>query len=292
MSEITKLHPLDVSRTASTDDDADDDLDYEQTWDDSSIDTKEDFLDEAIYAIWVATDKDQKASDLGCYKETVSCKRWFDAHVLEHPSTVCATSEVAKLCGITLKIYYRPAAEQGPCQNRRRRHRRPLTDLPVNKVATMLTFHPDTGLYDHLIRGKAYIVINDGTIKTSKRTVWMLQELISEYKGKYHQYGADFSREGQMQLLKACVQFKKGKWVPRSVYGIALAQTPDVEVAVWRDQQRSWSAEEAEESAAVATDTIKDGAMQRSPASHWFISAYSIQDLQDASTVILYKDSK
>jgi hypothetical protein len=282
MSEMEKQYPLDVSRTTSTDDDDDDD--HEQTWDDSSIDTEDDIPDEAVYAIWISTDNGQKPSDLRCYKETVSYKKWFDAHVLDHPSTLCATSEVAELCGISLKIYYRQVDKQEQSQKRRRhRHRPALTDLPVNKVATMLTFHPNTGLYDHLIRGKAYIVINDGTVKTSKRTVWMLEELISEYKVMYHQYGADFSREGQMELLKACVQFKKGKWVPRSLYGIAMAQTPDEEIAGWKEQQRSWSEEDDD---AAGTDAIEDGPMRRSSASHWFIDTYSIRDLEEVSAVV------
>jgi hypothetical protein len=287
MSEIEKQDLLDISRTASTGDNDD----QEQSWDDSSIDTEEGL--DVVHAIRVVTERGQKASDLRCYKETVTYKKWFDAHVLEHPSTVCATSQVAKLCGVNLRIYYRPANDQRLSQIGRHRfqprhrnhHHHSLTDLPINKVATMLTFHPNTGFYEHLIRGKAYIVVDDGNTKTSKHTLWMLQELISECKGRYHQYGADFSREGQMELLKACVQFKKGKWVPRSVYGIALAQTPDQEVAEWRKQRSFCSLEDDEE---AGNDEVEEGPMRRSSASKWFISAYSIKDLQDPATVVLY----
>lgn len=241
-----------------------------ESWDDSSIESEDGTVDgEEVYAIRVSTDKEQKSSDLRCYKEITSYRRWFKDHVASHVNGVCATSKVAELCGISMKIYYLRVDEE---RQRRRRRRHSCDELPVNKVATMLTFHPNTGLYDHLIRSKAYIVIGDGRTKTPKRTVWMLQELISEYKGKYHEFGADFSREGQMELLKACVQFKKGKWVPRSVYGMALTSTPD----------DSWSQSHHDEGDEVSLmkKEEEEGPMKRSSASHWFISAYAIEDMQ------------
>jgi hypothetical protein len=110
----------------------------------------------------------------------------------------------------------------------------------------MLTFDPNSGLYNHLIRGKAYVIAEPSlspsslnttpsgspalsstlpvmSIRLSRRSVWNIQELISDHKDLYHAFGADFSREGQIQLLKACVQHKKGKWVPRSLYGMAMS---------------------------------------------------------------------
>jgi hypothetical protein len=234
-----------------------------------------------VYAVRVVTAKDQKTSDLRCYKETITYKRWFEEHVAQHPDGVCATSKVAELCGLNIKVYYRKVDEQ---RQQRRKKRHSLRELPVNKVATMLTFHPNTGLYDHLIRGKAYIMVDDGHTKTSKHTVWMLQELISEYKGMYHKYGADFSREGQMELLKACVQFKKGKWVPRSVYGMALTSTRDNEVADWKEQQR-YHDDQNEQGPAISKEE-EDGPMKRSSASHWFISAYAIEDLEEEALCV------
>jgi hypothetical protein len=69
------------------------------------------------------------------------------------------------------------------------------------------------------------------------------------------------------------------------VYGIALAQTPDEEVAEWRKQRSFCSLEDDEE---AANDEVEEGPTRRSSASKWFISAYSIKDLQDPVTVVLY----
>ncbi|KAG7368769.1 hypothetical protein IV203_031512 [Nitzschia inconspicua] len=267
---VEKPYKMNTSHTASTKED------LTETWDDSSIDTEEDEItDEQIYTVRVSTDKIQKASDLRCYKETNSYKRWFHDHVTSNSDVICATSKVAELCGVRIKIYYRAVDEE---RERRRKRRNSRNELPVNKVATLLTFDPNTGLYDHLIRGKAYILADDGHTKISKRTVWMLQELISEYKGIYHKYGADFSREGQMELLKACVQFKKGKWMPRSVYGMALTSTPDDKIA---SRNRGYH-EEVEGSLRGKEDREDEGTMTPSSASHWFISTHVIEDMKDA----------
>ncbi|KAL3922217.1 MAG: hypothetical protein SGILL_002323 [Bacillariaceae sp.] len=255
---IIKAYDMTNSKTMTTENDC---------WDDSSIESAESSepMDEEIHAISVTTSKDQKASDITAYKETTSYKMWFDAHVAENSHNVSAKSKVATLCGRNLTIFFR---ESDGRTSRRRNHKR-KDPLPVNKIATMLTFDPNTGLYDHLIRGKAYIVEDGGRTKLSKHTLWTLQELISENKSKFHKYGADFSREGQMELLKACVQYKKGKWVPRSLYGMALTHT---EPMGYND-----SNEQPMENPDFAVDDEPSGHMKRSSASHWFISAVDLE---------------
>jgi hypothetical protein len=251
---IIQAYDMKKAKTASTSAD--------HSWDDSSIESTEEHVDEEIHAISVKTSNRQKPSDISAYKETTSYKMWFDVHVVENSRNSSAKSKVAELCGINLTIYYRESEE------RKRRHHKQEEPLPVNKIATMLTFDPNSGLYNHLIRGKAYIIVGDGRTKLSKHTLWTLQELISESKVKYHKYGADFSREGQMELLKACVQYKKGKWVPRSVYGMALTNTESMGYhSTEHDQQQP--AENSEDEAS--------GPMKRSSASHWFLSAVDLE---------------
>ena len=206
MEPIVKAHTYDTSPE-------------HEEWDDSSIESSISEPIQEIHAVSVKTAKQQKPSDITCYKETKTTELWFDAHVKRNAQQ--ATSKVARMCNISITIFFRKTKEVDNA--RRKQHRKDY--LPVNKIATMLTFDPDTGFYNHLIRGKAYIVLDDGQTKVSKHTLWSVCELISEAKEKYHKYGADFSREGQMELMKACVQFKKGKWVPRSLYGMALTRT-------------------------------------------------------------------
>jgi hypothetical protein len=129
----------------------------------------------------------------------------------------------------------------------------------VNKIATMFTFDSNTGLYNNLIRGKAYIIIDDGRSKLSKRTLWSIQELISQYKSRCHAYGGEFSREGQISL----VQYKKGNWVPRSVDGTE---------ALWESQFQQQP---------VDNPGIRVGASAKlSSGSHWFLSTYQIEDIK------------
>jgi len=220
--------------------------------------------EEELYAVSL---RPGRASDLRCYKEITSYKKWFQGHLVDNPNVVCATSDVAKLCGLDLKIYF-SKREELPQRGHKRKRR-----LPVNKIATMLSFDPNTGLYNHLVHGKAYVVVDSGSSKLSKRAIWTLQELISEHKGAYHEYGADFSREGQMKLLKACVQFKKGKWIPSSIYGMAIAKTEAMtESPVWNDQHFP-------EQPVQDVEMGVNESIRRSSGSHWFISAYEIIDL-------------
>jgi hypothetical protein len=257
--------------------------------DDSSLesflaeDQEDSFSDEEVYTVSIETSKDQKPSDLRCYKETTSFSRLFQSQVVDNPRNVCTTSRVAGLCGLNLQIFYRHynntdvVVEAAPSSiaGGNQRGRRSRSKLPINKIATMLTFDPNTGLYNHLIRGKAYVTLDDGRTKLSRRTLWAIQELIAESKGSYHQYGADFSREGQMGLLRACVQFKKGKWVPRSVYGMALAKTEDIAV---EHQHYCLKAPQCyEELYTVEEEREADAPMTRSSSSRWFISTIQLE---------------
>jgi hypothetical protein len=233
---------------------------------DGSIDTAE--MEDVMHAVAVETRQHQKPSNLSCYKEVTTFKSWFEQHVAHNSRTTSAKSLVAELCGLNMRIYYRSQDEQ---QNGKR-HK----DLfPVNKIATVLTFDPNSGLYNHLIRGKAYVVFDNADTRVTKRTVWAIQELISQHKEKYHEYGADFSRQGQMELLKACVQFKKGNWVPRSVYGMALSKSDAAwEAVAWPEEHEGAAAQDPSR---MKLDEV-DEAVQSLSASQWFIASCKIDD--------------
>ena len=254
--------------------------------DDSSIESTgsmDDSQDQEVYAVSVSTGKDQKPSDIRYYKDIKSYKRWFDSHIFRgddgtdgdektnkgSSSIVCAKSLVAELCGIDLKICYRKYDDES--KRRKRDSKR------VNKIATMLSFDPNTGLYNDLVRGKAYIIQDDGETKLSKRAVWTIQELISEHEGMYHEYGADFSRRGQSQLLRACDQYKKGKWMPRSVYGMALTKTDVPELKSLNHNRGSYSPGNNIDNGNAEIEV--DETYRRSSASHWFLTSYQIKDI-------------
>ncbi|OEU05878.1 hypothetical protein FRACYDRAFT_257657 [Fragilariopsis cylindrus CCMP1102] len=135
-------------------------------------------------------------------------KSWFERKVINNPRndriinndklTNTNKLSIPKLCGLSsnLQIYFRNNEQimsQSKSMSRSKLSRKKLKLKPINKMATLLTFNPDTGLYGQLIRGNAYIDI---------------LELIYKYKNIYHQYGADFNRDGRTQLLQACSEYK------------------------------------------------------------------------------------
>ena len=103
-------------------------------------------------------------------KEESFFKSWFERKVIHNPRneriTITVTNNnqltntntklsIPKLCGISsnLQIYFRNNEyEQSKSKSKRKLK-------PINKLATLLTFNPDTGLYGQLIRGNAYIVV-------------------------------------------------------------------------------------------------------------------------------------
>lgn len=104
--------------------------------------------------------------------------------------------------------------KQSQQQKRKLKRRR----RPINKMATLLTFDSDTGLYGQLIRGNAYVVVggcgDDNTSVSVNATVQVqilqdVLELIFQYKTVYHKWGADFSQDGRTKLLKACEKYNR-----------------------------------------------------------------------------------
>jgi hypothetical protein len=123
---------------------------------------------------------------------------------------------VAGLAGLDLKVYFHAHV---PFHIRHSDDFRGLSPLGrTNGIATLLTFNPETGYYNHLVRGKAYVLLNDGTTPLSKRQVWGIQELIHEAKDLYHQDGGRMSDEAHLELLTWCTQYQQGTWAPHGIY--------------------------------------------------------------------------
>lgn len=155
-------------------------------------------------------------SDLECYKEHICSQEFFLAHIHEKPNNVCVKSQVAGLCGLDLNVYFH---EHDPYHIRYKEEFRGMSPLGrTNGIATLLTFNPETGYYNHRVRGKAYVLLGDGSTPLSKRQVWGVQELIHEAKDLYHQEGAPITHEAHQELLTWCAQYQVGTWAPHGIY--------------------------------------------------------------------------
>jgi hypothetical protein len=117
---------------------------------------------------------------------------------------------VAGLCGLDLKIYFH---EHDPFHNRYKDEFK-----RINGIATLLTFNPKTGYCNQYVKGKAYVLLNDGMSPLSKRQVWGIQELIHEAKDLYHQEGQPMTHEAHQELLTWCSQYQACTWGPHGIY--------------------------------------------------------------------------
>jgi hypothetical protein len=168
-----------------------------------------------IYFVSVDS-RGKTSSDLECYKEQTCSFAFFEQHIHDNPKNICVKSQVAGLAGLDLKLYFHEHSPYHIHYSDDFRGHSPLGR--TNGIATLLTFNPETGYYNHLVQGKAYVLLNDGTSPLSKRQVWGIQELIHEAKYLYHQDGGRMSDEAHLELLTWCAQYQKGTWAPHRIY--------------------------------------------------------------------------
>jgi hypothetical protein len=156
-------------------------------------------------------------TDMAAYKEHTCSNEFFQQHIHDNPKNVCVKSQVAGLCGLDLKLYFHQHSPYHHASHDDYQVHKPMC-TNVNGIATLLTFNPDTGYYNHLVFGKAYVLLNDGKTPLSKEQVWGLQELITQAKTLYHRDGKHISEAAHQELLKWTAQYQAGTWAPHSIY--------------------------------------------------------------------------
>lgn len=187
------------------------------------------------YIVIVDSRERQSTSDLEGYKEYQCSAAHFNELIVNHYNNVCIDCEVAKLCGMDIKVYfYEPLNETHTSIQMYHSHSH--HHFHTNGIATSLTFNPDTGRYKHMIYGKAYVVWEDGDLPLSKRQVWGIHELIKEARKLYnHPESCSGRIDGDMaiqndhleatlhykarrQLMKWCSEYQVGTWHPHWFY--------------------------------------------------------------------------
>ena len=161
------------------------------------------------YIVIVDSRERQSTSDLEGYKEYQCTTSHYNELIVNHYNNQCIRCDVAKLCGMNIKIYFYDLEQQHHSINQ-------YHSCPTNGIATSLTFNPNTGFYKRLIYGKAYIVWNDGDLPLSKRQVWGLHEMIKEARELYHDRRSIW--KATRQLKKWCNEYQIGIWHPHWFY--------------------------------------------------------------------------
>jgi len=171
---------------------------------------------DAIFVVSVDS-RGTTPSDMSSYREHTCSNEFFLQHIQDNPKNICIQSQVAKLCGLNMKIYFHQHSPYHHMTKDEYKVYKPMC-TNVNGIATLLTFNPETGYYNHLVFGKAYVLLNDGTTPLSKEQVWGIQELISQAKNLYHRDGKHISEEAHQELLIWTAQYQAGTWAPHSIY--------------------------------------------------------------------------
>jgi hypothetical protein len=171
--------------------------------------------DDAFKYVVIVDSRDRSTSDLEAYKEYTCSVAHYENLIVNHYNNICVASDVAKLCGLDLKVYFYDPINFGG--------RSSLSSEHSNGIATLLTFNPATGHCKNTVHGKAYVVWDNGDLPLSKRQVWGVQELIKEARNLYMAPTCDHMEStlhhiAQKQLLKWCDQHRSGTWGPHSLY--------------------------------------------------------------------------
>jgi hypothetical protein len=140
-----------------------------------------------LFVVEVDTSASGTSNSIDGYKESKCNADFFQKNVVENPKITCYKCQVAELCGLDVKLYFKKyrlglasSYQQGGI------HGVEMTimqspDLLAgnNGAATLLTVDPENGLAKYIVKGKAYVVQDDGTYPLSKGQVWGLQEFVN-----------------------------------------------------------------------------------------------------------------
>jgi hypothetical protein len=187
---------------------------------------------DAVYVVTIDGRKESETSSttpwtiLDCTEQTTPADA-FHSKIVNHPMIQCATSTVAEMCGLDLKLYFMKY-KKGPGQyiresglleggrrmaadNESREH--PATH--TNHFASWLTVDPDIGMAEWTVEGKAYVVLNDGAAPLSRGQVWGIYEMINCSMDFYDMpLGPDHVREGRETLERWAEKYRDREWVP------------------------------------------------------------------------------
>mmetsp|Transcript_5282 Transcript_5282/g.10072 ORF Transcript_5282/g.10072 Transcript_5282/m.10072 type:complete len:110 (+) Transcript_5282:496-825(+) len=87
-----------------------------------------------------------------------------------------------------------------------------------NGAATLLLLDPESGYATKIVKGKAYVVCDDGKTKLTCGQVWGLREMVNCAMDIYDATEENMQR-GKEAILRWASQYREKIWVPRSGTG-------------------------------------------------------------------------
>jgi hypothetical protein len=179
-----------------------------------------------LFVVQVDTSKLGGSAAYNGYKESKLNADYFQKNIVENPRITCYKCQVAELCGLDVKLYFKKhspglgsAYEQGGID---RANNMTLMQPGLfdgnNGAATVLTIDPEHGLAKYIVKGNAYVVQDDGAYPLSKGQVWGLQEMVNCAEDIYDMEPANMIR-GHNAVMKWSIQYRERCWVPPSGFG-------------------------------------------------------------------------
>ena len=169
-----------------------------------------------LYVVTVDT-RGKSSSDIKGYQEHVCSRKFFQSSIADHPDATCYTSELGKLCGLDLKIYFHNGPECNNAVNQMSLEHGVVPKHELNRAASLLTLDPETGFAQYHVRGIAYVLLNDGLAPLSYQQVWGLQEL-ANYATDVYKSDPEHAARGKRDLLRSCKQYRNKIWGPLAIY--------------------------------------------------------------------------
>ena len=173
-------------------------------------------------------------SNLSCYKQRTCGLEYFQDQVKNNPKFVCVNSQVANLCGLNIQVYFNDHPYDALIHSKLHRYdnykgedERLLlgsnaTSAPsqfgrINGIATLLTFNPYTGYYNHIVRGVAYVIVGDGQHEGTPLTTGQIMGIVKFIQTSKQVYqkveGEYYSYEAKMELLTNAYElYVNGTW--------------------------------------------------------------------------------
>jgi hypothetical protein len=160
------------------------------------------------------------------YKESKCDADFFQKKIVENPKITCSKCQVAELCGLDVKLYFkrhRPGLassyEQGGADGAMMTMMQtPDLYADNNGAATYLTIDPEHGLAKYIVKGKAYVVQDDGAYPLSKGQVWGLQEFVNCAEDIYDMDPQNM-RRGHRAVMQWSSEYRERRWEPHSGLG-------------------------------------------------------------------------
>eukprot|EP00557_Chaetoceros_sp_GSL56_P011690 CAMPEP_0176479876 /NCGR_PEP_ID=MMETSP0200_2-20121128/1978_1 /TAXON_ID=947934 /ORGANISM="Chaetoceros sp., Strain GSL56" /LENGTH=162 /DNA_ID=CAMNT_0017875959 /DNA_START=36 /DNA_END=521 /DNA_ORIENTATION=+ len=142
-----------------------------------------------IYVVEVDTRPSGHSAANNCNTEKTVDATFWEQNIVQNPNITCIPSTIANLCGLDIKLFVSKSklskgiAEYFHEGGADAVNRLFLMNSHVfkgnNGAATFLLVEPASGYANKVVKGKSYVVCDDGKTALTRGQVWGLQEMVN-----------------------------------------------------------------------------------------------------------------